>query len=74
MMVCWSNLSIITEKVLGALDTKLLRSKRAHCMAKQKEQEVIQSKQLLHKMVATTESKTEGHLQKPKPKHFSTYI
>lgn len=41
-------------------------------MVKQKEQEVIQSKQLLHKIVARTESKIEGQLQKPKPKHFST--
>lgn len=72
-VACWSNLSIITEKVLGALNKNLLRSKRAYCMAKQKEQEATQSKQLLHEMVARTESKFEGQLQKSKPNHFSIF-
>lgn len=43
-VVCGSNLSIITEEVLSALNKKLLRSKRTHCMAKQQKQEMIQSK------------------------------
>lgn len=74
MVVCRSNLSIITENVLSVLNKKLLRSKRAHCMAKQQKQEVIQSKQLLHKIIDRTERKTEGQVQKSKPNHFSTFM
>lgn len=54
---------------------KLLRSKKAHCVVKQKEQEAIQSKQLLRKMVRRAENKIEGQISKVKKtnNHFSIF-